>query len=73
MIDEYDKKLAFQNNVLFISYISKINNTLIGNVEDLDIGTPMYNLTEYSKNSSKTTGTLWNYYRDEQLVVQKEI
>ena len=26
---------------------------------------PMYNLTEYSKNYSKTTGSLWNYYRDE--------
>ena len=26
---------------------------------------PMYNLLEYSKNYSKTTGSLWNYYRDE--------
>ena len=26
---------------------------------------PMYNLTEYSKNHSKTTGSLWSYYRDE--------
>ena len=25
----------------------------------------MYNLTEYSKNYRKTTGGLWNYYRDE--------
>ena len=25
----------------------------------------MYNLLEYSKNYKKTTGTLWNYYRDE--------
>ena len=25
----------------------------------------MYNLTEYSKNYSKTTGNLWNFYRDE--------
>ena len=25
----------------------------------------MYNLIEYSKNYSKTTGSLWNYYRDE--------
>ena len=24
----------------------------------------MYNLIEYSKNYSKTTGSLWNYYRD---------
>ena len=26
---------------------------------------PMYNLPEYSKNYSKTSGSLWNYYRDE--------
>ena len=26
---------------------------------------PMYNLLEYSKNYRKTTGRLWNYYRDE--------
>ena len=26
---------------------------------------PMYNLIEYSKSYRKTTGSLWNYYRDE--------
>ena len=26
---------------------------------------PMYNLLEYSKNYRKTTGSLWNYCRDE--------
>ena len=25
----------------------------------------MYNLFEYSKNYRKTTGSLWNYYRDD--------
>ena len=25
---------------------------------------PIYNLLEYSKNCKKTTGILWNYYRD---------
>ena len=25
----------------------------------------MYNLLEYSKNYNETTGSLWNYYRDE--------
>ena len=25
----------------------------------------MYNLTEYSKNYRTTSGSLWNYYRDE--------
>ena len=26
---------------------------------------PMYHLLEYSINCKKTTGSLWNYYRDE--------
>ena len=55
----------FKNTAPFISCISKINNTLIDNAEDLDIVMPMYNLIEYSKNYRKTTGNLWNYYRDE--------
>ena len=61
----YNKKLAFENNAPFISCISKINNTLIDNAEDLDIVMSMYNLTEYIKNYRKTTRSLWNYYRDE--------
>ena len=61
----YDKKLAIKNNALFLSCISKINNTLIENAKDLDIVMPMYNLLEYSKSYRKTTGSLWNYYRDE--------
>ena len=61
----YDKKLAFKNNAPFTSCISKINNTLMDNAKDLDIVIPMYNLLEYSKNYRKTTGSLWNYYRDE--------
>ena len=63
--DAYDNKLAFENNAAFVSCISKINNTLIDNAEDLDVVMPMYNLLEYSKNYSKTTGGFWNYYRDE--------
>ena len=61
----YDKKLAFKNNAAFVSCISKFNNRLLDNVEKLDIVMPLYNLIEYSKNYSKTTGRLWNYYRDE--------
>ena len=63
--DAYDNKLAFENNAAFVSCISKINNTLIDNAEDLDVVKSMYNLLEYSKNYSKTSGRFWNYYRDE--------
>ena len=63
--DAYDKKIAFKNNSPFIDCIAKINDSLTDNAEDLDILMPMYNLTEYSKNYSKTSASLWNYYRDE--------
>ena len=57
--------LDFKNNAPFISCPSKINDILIDNPKDLDIVMPMYNFIEYSKNYSKTTGRLWNHYRDE--------
>ena len=60
-----NRKTAFKNNALFISCISKINNTFIDNAEGLDVVMPRYNLIEYSKNYLKTTGCLWNYCRDE--------
>ena len=46
----YDKKIPFKNNVLFVSCISKLNNTLIDNAEDLDVVIPMYNLLGCSQN-----------------------
>ena len=63
--DKKNRSLAFKNNVQFISCSSKIDGVLIENVEDLDIVILMYKLIEYSKNYRKTTGSLWNYYRDE--------
>ena len=60
-----NKLLAFKNNAPFISCISKMNDVLIENEEDLDIVMPMYNLLEYSKNYSKTSGRFWSYYKDE--------
>ena len=57
--------MVFKNNAPFINCISKINGVKLDNAEDLDIVMPMYNLLEYSKNYRKTTGSLWNYYKDE--------
>ena len=62
IIDKRNRFLAFKNNAPFTNCISKINNVLIDNAEDL---IPKCNLLEYSKNYRKTTGSLWNYYRDE--------
>ena len=65
--DEAQKDVLFKNNLLFRSYqkLTKINSTLIENAEGLDIVMPMYNMLEYSDNYSMSSGSLWNYYRDE--------
>ena len=60
-----NKKLTFKNNSPVISCISKINNTLIENPEDLDIIGSMYNCLENGGNCSMTSGSLWTYYKDE--------
>ena len=63
--DERDKGVAFKNCAPFINCISEINNTQIDNAKDIDIVMPMYNLIEYSDNYAKTSGSLWQYFRDE--------
>ena len=44
-----------------------MNNTDIDNAQDIDIVMPMYNLIEYGDNCSKTSGKLWQYYKDDPL------
>ena len=60
-----NKNLEFKNKAPFINCIPKINGVQVDNAEDLDVVMLMYNLFEYSKNYRKTTGSLWNHYRDE--------
>ena len=60
-----NKAVAFKSNAPFINCISKINGVKTDNAKDLDVVMAMYNILEYSKNYRKTTGRLWNYYRDE--------
>ena len=62
--DERNKGVIFKNCAPFVKCISRINNTEIDNPKDIDIVMPMYNLTEYSDNYSKTSGSLQQYYKD---------
>ena len=59
-----NKKVIFKNCAPFTNCISEINKTQIDNAKDIDIVMPMYNLTEYSDNYAKTTGSLWQYCKD---------
>ena len=63
--DRQDRPVILKNNAPFISCITRINGELIEDADDLDVVMPMYNLLEYGKNYRKTTGSLYNYYRDE--------
>ena len=64
-LDERNKGVIFKNCAPFTKCISRINNTDIDNAKDIDIVMPMYNLIEYSDNYSKTSGSLWQYYKDD--------
>ena len=61
--DERDKGVAFKNCAPLTNCISEI--TQIHNAKDIYIVMPIYNLIEYSDYYSKTSGSLWQYYRDE--------
>ena len=60
-----DKGVTFKNCAPFTKCISRINNTDIDNAHGIDIVMPMYNLIEYSDNYSKTSGSLWQYCKDD--------
>ena len=63
--DERNKGVTFKNCAPFTKCISRINNTDIDTAQDIYIVMPMYNLIEYSDNYSKTSGSLWQYYKDD--------
>ena len=63
--DERDKRVTFKTWAPFTNCISRINNTDIDTAQYINIVIPMYNLIEYSDNYSKTSGRLWQYYKDE--------
>ena len=69
-IDKRMKKIfkncvTFKNSVPFNNCNSETYNPEIDNAKDINIVMPMYNLIEYSDNYSKTSGSFWQYYRDE--------
>ena len=57
-INRYNRNLILKNNAPYIKCISKTNNILIDNAEDLHIVMFLYSLIGYSINYSKTVGTL---------------
>ena len=69
-----NKKVIFKNCALFTDCITEINNTQVDDVRKTDVVMPMYNLIGYSDAYSKTSQSLWQYYRDKTaLITNNEI
>ena len=60
-----NKKATTKNYAPYTDYISELNNTQVNNAKYIDVAMSIYNLIEHSDNYSKTSGSLWQYYRDE--------
>ena len=60
-----DKDVTFKNCAPFTKCINIKNYTEIDNAKDIDIVIQRYNLVEYSDNYLKTSGNLWQFYKDE--------
>ena len=66
-------QVVFTSCALFTYCISEINNTQIDGAKEIDVIMPMYSLTKYGNNYSKTWGSLWQYHRDEPALTNASI
>ena len=57
--------VAFKNCAPFTRCVTHINDEHVETVESLDIIMPMYNLIEYSDNYADSSGSLYQFKRDE--------
>ena len=57
--------VAFKNCAPFRTCDVTINDEHVQKAEDLDIAMPMYNLLEYSDNYQDSTGSIYQFKRDE--------
>ena len=58
-------QVVFKNCAPFKNCRTEINDIFIDNADFINITIPMYNLIVYSDNYSETSGSLWNFKRDE--------
>ena len=58
-------QVVFKNCAPFEKCRTQINETFVDITDFINITMPMYNLIEYSDNYSDTSGSLWQFKRDE--------
>ena len=61
-------KVAFKNCAPSKECRTEINETFVDSAEYINVAMPMYNLTEYSDNYSDTSGSSWQFKRDEEPI-----
>ena len=59
--------VAFKNCAPFSTCKTEINDVFVDEANHIYIAMPIYNLIEYSDNYSDTSGSLWQFKRDEGL------
>ena len=62
-LDERNKGVIVKSCAPFTDSMSEINNTEIDNAKYVVM--PMYNLIEYSNDYLKTSGSMWQNYKDD--------
>ena len=60
-----DANVAFKNCAPFTRCVTHTNDEHVETAENLDIIMPMYNLIEYSDNYADSSGSLYQFKRDE--------
>ena len=58
-------QVVFKNCAPFEKCRTEINETFVDEADFINISMPMYKLIEYSDNNSDTSGSLWQFKRDE--------
>ena len=64
--DDENTPIAFKKSAPFRRCVTHVNDEHVETAENLDIIMPVYNLLEYSGNYADSTGSLWQFKRDEQ-------
>ena len=63
--DNANTKVAFKDCAPFKKCRTEINETFADDAQHINTAMPMYNLIEYSDNYSDTSGSSWQFKRDE--------
>ena len=62
--DKRNEGVIFKDCAPFTECISNVNNTQVDLAKYINVVMPVYNLIENSDSYSKTSGSLWQYYKD---------